>query len=248
MGGGFVSFIKTVTVFFLVGLTVIFCVPFGFPAFLLGFLGLRRPMAFFIAKIAQFWALVLIGLSGCRISVRGRENIPEKGPVCFVSNHVGIFDIVLALGYIGRPFGFIAKKELLLVPVINVWIYILGGLFIDRKQPRQALKTINRGIDHLKAGGAMLIFPEGTRSKGRGLGEFRPGALKLASHSAAPVVPVAIIGSYEVFEKDRRIRAVPVKLSFSPVIDISELSPMERKQQLPGITRKAIEKALAELV
>jgi 1-acyl-sn-glycerol-3-phosphate acyltransferase len=157
-----------------------------------------------------------------------------------VSNHVGIFDIILALAYAGRPFGFIAKKELAFIPGIDIWILLLGGLFIDRKRPRKAVKTIASGIKRIKAGGGMLIFPEGTRSRGRGLGAFLPGALKLATQSDACIIPLAITGSSEVFEKNYRVNAVPVYVSFLPPIQSSSLPPEYRKQLLSERIHAAI--------
>jgi len=226
------AFIKTVAVFFATGLSLVaFIVPGTF--FVIARLfGLKSLAAMGLYRLAQAWARLLIFLSGCSMTVTGRENIPKKGGLCFVSNHVGVFDIMLALAYADRPFGFIAKRELLLVPGINIWISILGGLFIDRKKPKSAIKTINKGIDRIKAGGAMLIFPEGTRSRGGGIAPFRPGALKLASQSEALIVPMAITGSYDVFEKTRRVRAVPVSVAFLPVVNAAELPPQDRKQLL----------------
>jgi 1-acyl-sn-glycerol-3-phosphate acyltransferase len=174
--------------------------------------------------------------------VRGLENIPRSGGVCFVANHQGIFDIVLLLAYAGRPFGFIAKKELALVPFMNCWILVLGGLFIDRRNPRKALKTIAAGVKHIERGGAMLIFPEGTRSRGRGLLPFRAGAFKLASKARSPIVPVAITGSYEYFEKEMRVTLCPVSVSFGKPIEWSE----EARTQTAENARTAISELLAE--
>ena len=231
------------------GLTFILmisCVPFGIPAYLLGFLGLRKPMTWVVYWIARFWARGVIFIAGCIMRVEGRENIPKENGVCFVSNHVGVFDVVLALAYIGKPFGFIAKKELLFLPFFNLWIYILGGLFIDRKNIRKAIKTINRGIAKIQKGGNMLIFPEGTRSKGRGLLPFRSGAIKLATNSLAPIVPIAIAGSFDVVEKNwRGVRPVPVRIIFCPPIITADMSADERRHKLPDNVRSIIEEALA---
>ena len=236
--------VKTIVAF---GFTILYMLalfPIGVLAFLLSFLGLKKPMAIVINKIANIWSKGIITLTGCRPVVEGRENIPKKGAVCFVSNHVGIFDIILALAYIGRPFGFIAKKELAYLPFFDIWIYMLGGLFIDRKNIRSALKTINKGIQKIKDGNSMLIFPEGTRSKGRGLLPFKSGAIKLATHSLAPIVPIAITGSYEVFEKDYRVHAAPVRVVFRPTIITAEMSPDERRHGLMDQVRLSIEEGL----
>jgi 1-acyl-sn-glycerol-3-phosphate acyltransferase len=237
-----VELVKTAAVFAVTGITILVFVPLGCIVFLISLLGLKKPMSMVLYKVAQVWARVLIVLTGCRMTVEGRENIPKKGGFCFVANHVGIFDIMLALGYAGRPFGFIAKKELSYIPGINIWILLLGGLFIDRKKPRKALATIGRGKRHISSGGGMLIFPEGTRSRGQGIGAFLPGAFKLATQSV--IVPVAITGSYEVFEKHYRVNAVPVFLSFLPPLQTSQMPPEDRKKILAGRVHDLIAEAL----
>ena len=235
---------KTVIVFTLVGLTVIAVTPFGIIALLFSLFGLKKIMFFLAYKVAQTWAFILIGLSGSRVTVTGKENIPKKGGVCFVCNHGSIFDIIINLAYIGRPFGFIAKKELLLLPFLNAWILILGGLFIDRKNPKKGLKVINKGIKHLKKGGNILIFPEGSRSRGQGLLPFKPGSFKLATQSGVPIIPVAISGSYDVFERNHRIKAVPVRIVFGPLISLQDMPLENRKQILAEKVRGIIEAAL----
>jgi 1-acyl-sn-glycerol-3-phosphate acyltransferase len=237
--------LKTFFGFSVTILTLILFTPAACLALVLSFFGLKKPVAFFVYKIAQTWARIVIAITGCTLSVEGREHIPPKGGVCFVSNHGSIFDIILALAYIGRPFGFIAKKELLLIPFIDIWISLLGGLFIDRKHPRKALKTISRGARRLKSGGGVLIFPEGHRSRNEGLLPFHPGSFKLATQAVVPIVPMAISGSYDVFERYGRITACPVRLVFCAPVNTAEIPPEERKQFLAGKVRGIIEQALA---
>lgn len=218
--------------------------PIGIVAFILYCLGLRAPMRQVVYRLAQAWAISIIHVAGVKAEVSGRENIIRKGGVCFISNHCGYFDIILLLAYANRPFGFVAKKELTLVPALNCWIFMLGGLFIDRKNIRKAIKTINNGVQRIKNGSGMVIFPEGTRSKGHELLPFHPGSFKLATASAAPVVPVAIVGSYDIFEKNARLTKAPVKLAFLEVIETANLSAEERKKNLPDKVFQVIKEQL----
>jgi 1-acyl-sn-glycerol-3-phosphate acyltransferase len=236
--------LKTIVAFSVVVLAMVMLVPLGVVIFIFSFLGIWNPLMILIYRIAQGWALMIIKVTGCAVTVTGRENIPRKGGLCIVSNHGSIFDILLHLAYVGRPFGFIAKRELMAVPFLNLWIFLLGGLFIDRKNLRRAVKTINRGIGRIKAGGAMIIFPEGTRSKGQGLLPFHPGSLRLATQSLAPVIPAAITGSYDVFERNYRVNAVPVKVAYGSLISTENLPPEGRTKRLADETREIIRAAL----
>jgi 1-acyl-sn-glycerol-3-phosphate acyltransferase len=239
-----VALLKTVITFIVVIIPMLILAPVGVFLYLVGFLGLRTPMTYMIYKIAQAWSKAMVMSTGCSLAVTGQEHIPKKGGLCFVSNHSSVFDILLIVSLVGRPVGFIAKKELGLVPFLNIWIFLIGGLFIDRKNIRKALKTINTGIKQIKSGGAMVVFPEGTRSRGQGLLPFRSGALKLATQSGAPIVSIAITGSYDVFERTYRVQSVPVRVTFGPPINTADLSPEERRKNLPDQVRKAISAGL----
>jgi 1-acyl-sn-glycerol-3-phosphate acyltransferase len=229
--------------FVLFSVAALSVVPFGVIFFICGF-PFPRAAKWITYRIAQCWALLVIKLIGCRITVKGREYVPKTGPVCIASNHCGIFDIILLLAYLGRPFGFVAKIELAFLPVINIWILLLGGQFINRKNIRGSIKTINKGGAKIRSGGAMLIFPEGTRSKGRGLLPFKAGSLKLATESGAPIVPAAIAGSYEVFEQKRLIQKTAASLTFCPPIATKGLPQEERRQVLADRVRSSIASAL----
>jgi 1-acyl-sn-glycerol-3-phosphate acyltransferase len=239
------ALLTTIVDFIIVGVAMIVLAPLGIGIFLLSCLGFKKSMAWAIYKIAQVWSLLLIACTGCKLTVQGREHIPQEGGLCFVSNHGSIFDILVILALVGRPVGFIAKKELAWIPFLNIWIFLLGGLFIDRHDIRKAVGTINKGIHRIKQGEAMMIFPEGTRSKGQGLLPFKSGSFKLATQSGAPILPIAITGSYEIFERTYRIRAVPVRVTFMPPINTAELLPADRRQHLADQVHSLISEALA---
>jgi 1-acyl-sn-glycerol-3-phosphate acyltransferase len=200
--------------------------------FLLSLLGLRGAMSVYMYWICIAWSRALIKIIRCKVTVKGGENIPRSGGICFVSNHNSMFDIVLLLAYSRRLFGFIAKKEILLIPIFNIWIYMLGGLFINRNNPRKALKTINAGIARIKKGRAMVIFPEGHRSREQNLLPFHPGSLKLATQSGAVIVPVAIKGTREIYERNYRVNPCPVGITFCKPINTADIPAEYRKQVL----------------
>ncbi|MDR1074006.1 MAG: 1-acyl-sn-glycerol-3-phosphate acyltransferase [Treponema sp.] len=240
------SLLRTIVVFSAVIATVIIVSPAGAVLFLFSLAGFKKSASFAMYKIAQMWAKLLIVLTRCKLTVKGREHIPQRGGVCFVSNHGSIFDIPLILAYTGRPLGFIAKKELIWLPCINMWIALLGGLFLDRKNGRKALDAINKGVKNIQKGGAMIIFPEGHRSRGQGLLPFKAGAFKLATQSNAVIVPTAIAGSYDIFEKTGRVKTVSVDLVFAPPIAVADIPHEDRKRQLADRVRAVITDALSQ--
>ncbi|MDR2740214.1 MAG: 1-acyl-sn-glycerol-3-phosphate acyltransferase [Treponema sp.] len=225
------NLLGTIVIFCVVALSLVFLTSIALVLFVVRCLGFKRSMDHLIYKLAQVWALIILSVSGCKLTVTGREHIPRTGGFCLVANHNSIFDIVLLLATVGRPFGFIAKKELMVVPLINFWILLLRGLFIDRKNIRKAIGTINEGIRRIKAGAGMLIFPEGTRGKGKGMLPFKPGSLKLATKAGALMVPLAITGSYDVFEKTYRFHPGPVSVNFAPPMAAADI-PVEDKRTI----------------
>lgn len=155
-----------------------------------------------VFKTVQNWARSLVNLAGTKINVIGEENIPKNEAVVFVSNHQGNFDIPILLGYLNKHKAFIAKKEITKMPIISTWMKYMNCVFMDREDIRQSLQSINQGIEYIKEGYSMVIFPEGTRSIDGQLGEFKPGSLRLASKSGAPIVPITIKGSNKIMGKN----------------------------------------------
>ncbi|MFS0752505.1 lysophospholipid acyltransferase family protein [Oceanobacillus sp. 1P07AA] len=154
-----------------------------------------------IFKTPKIVSQKVIAKTGTGVKVEGLEKVPS-GPVLFVANHQGIFDILAFLGYLERPVGFIAKKEIKKIPIISTWMEFVHCVFIDRTDRRQSMQAIQQGIENLKDGNSMLIFPEGTRSKGRQVSSFKAGSFRLATKSKVPIVPVSIDGTYQMLEED----------------------------------------------
>lgn len=153
-------------------------------------------------QIAFTWGRHIIRQTGSSVYVSGTKNLPE-GPVLFVSNHQGYFDIPLLFGFIDKPKGFIAKKELGNVPLFGKWIPRMKSVFIDRGNPRQSIRAFQQAFEIMKTGYSMVIFPESARSKGPHMLPFKPASLRLAIKSGVPIVPVAIDGSYRIWEANK---------------------------------------------
>jgi 1-acyl-sn-glycerol-3-phosphate acyltransferase len=142
--------------------------------------------------------------------------------------------------------GFIAKIEITKMPIIHTWMNYLYCVFMDREDIRQSVAAINEGVDNLKKGHSIVIFPEGTRGKGGPIGEFKQGSFKLATKAQAPIVPITMKGSYKLFEANKgKIRPARVEIIISPPIETKGLSPQETKE-LPDVVRNIIISNLKE--
>lgn len=195
-------------------------------------------------RTAKTWAQALLNVAGVTVKITGEEKIPKDTTVLFVSNHQGNFDIPLLLAHIERPKAFIAKIELLKIPLIRSWMTHMKCVFMDRADIKQSLRVINQATEYLKEGYSMVIFPEGTRSKGNTIGEFKAGSLKLALKAGVPIIPITIRGSYKIMEANGSIiKPAEVEILIHDPLSTSGLSKEEAKE-LPDKVRKIIEQGL----
>lgn len=186
-------------------------------------LGQKKEMDALIYKTARNWSKKLVLLSGTTVRVNGQDNLPKEGSFVIVSNHQGNFDIPILLGYLGRPIGFISKIEVKKMPIIREWMVYMNCVFIDRKDRRQGITAINQGAEFIKNGSSIVIFPEGTRSKGVKKNSFKSGSFKLAQKAGAIIVPVAINGSYKIMEQNGfLIKPAEVTVTILPQIKPEE--------------------------
>lgn len=170
----------------------------------------------------------LVDITSSTVNIRGKENIPE-GSCVFVGNHQANYDILAMLGYVDKPIGFVAKKELEKLIGVNYWMRQIHCVFMDREDPRDSVRAILEGAENLNKGYSMVIYPEGTRSQGPVMQEFKKGAMKLATKAGVPIVPVTINGTYEIFEaqKGKKVKASKVDIIFSKPINTKELTKDE---------------------
>ncbi len=186
------------------------------------------------------WACKQVRNTGARVTITGAENIPEHETVLFISNHQSNFDIGIFLGLIHKPKGFIAKYETLKLPIIRTWMKFINCVFMDRTDMKKQAKAILEGIKLIEEGNSMVLFPEGTRSKGDKTGEFKAGSFKLATKTLVKIIPVTIDGSYKIIESNNnRIRPADVFVTIHKPIETKEMTK-EELSALPDIVEKII--------
>ena len=200
----------------------------------------RQESIKYIHDVTSKWARRNVKISGAKVNVFGEENIPKDIPVVFIGNHQGNFDIALFMSYINKPKGYIAKIEMKKVPVISTWMEYMNCVFMDRSNLRKSAQAIIEGVKILKGGHSLVIFPEGTRSKGGAVGEFKAGSFKLATKAKVPIIPITIDGSYKLMEQNKsKIKPAEVNLYIHPMIETKELSK-EEQNELPERVKNII--------
>jgi len=185
----------------------------------------------YIHTVSSTWAKLAIKIAGANVNIIGLEHLPKDKTILFVSNHQSNFDIPLLLSCIDIPKGFIAKKELENWPIISIWAKYLNCIFMDRHNLRKSAASIVDGINLLKSGYSMVIFPEGTRSKGKPVDEFKGGSFKLATKSKCLIVPLTINGTYKLLEANHNlIKGANIELIIHTPIDVTKLDNDELEQ------------------
>lgn len=184
----------------------------------------------------------IMKISKTTAEVRGINNIPE-GPCLFVANHQAIFDAFLMVSYINKPFGFIAKKEIEKIPLVRSWLRDMNTVFMNREDVRESIKSINIGIETLKRGYSMAIFPEGTRSLKSEMGDFKKGSMKLALKADVPIVPITLDGTYKVLEVGRKVSGHAVTMVVHKPIYVNKLTK-EEQSKLSDTVHQIIEDEL----
>lgn len=181
--------------------------------------------------IVQWAFRVITWLAGVKVDYIGLENVPKEDAVLYIANHRSFFDIVLTYSQVPHACGYVAKKEMLKVPLLNLWMRNLHCLFLDRNDLKAGLKTILYAIKQVKEGVSICIFPEGTRSKTEG--EFLPfhdGSFKIAQKADCPIVPMTILNSAAVFENHLPwIKSAHVIIEYGKPFYIKDLEAEHQK-------------------
>ena len=161
----------------------------------------KKTMDYSRLRLVQWAFNMIIKLAGIELTVIGEENISE-GPVLYIGNHRSFFDIVITYARCKNLTGYIAKKEMLSIPLLRTWMKRLFCLFLDRENPKEGLKTILQAIDYEKHGISICIFPEGTRRPQPLPSEFKSGIWRLMREfPEVELIPVYIENLHRAMPK-----------------------------------------------
>lgn len=128
-------------------------------------------------------------MTGVKLTITARSMYRRIGRFSIVGNHRSYFDVVMTYARCPRLTGYVAKVEMLRYPLLRDWMKNLYCLFLDRDDIKAGLKTILKGIEYIKNGISICIFPEGTRNHHDELLPFKEGSMKMAKRQAVPSFP-----------------------------------------------------------
>lgn len=204
----------------------------------------RRAKDYSCLRMVQTAFKLMLRVAGLKLTVIGEENVPTDRAVLYIGNHRSYFDILITYSRCPRLTGYVAKIEMLRYWLLRDWMKALYCLFLDRKNVKAGLKTILTGIEYIKKGISICIFPEGTRNRTDEMLPFKEGSMKIAEKTGCPIIPMAITNSAEIFENHiPYIRPCHVILEYGTPIDPTELSK-EEKKHLGAYTQKRIQEML----
>lgn len=170
-------------------------------------------------------------LSGVKLVIKGKENLLGDTAVLYIGNHRSYFDIVLSYLAFPSPTGYVAKIEMHKAIILRRWMENIHCLFLDRSDIKQGLKTILNGIEKIKSGISICIFPEGTRNKmDDDFLPFKAGSMKISEKSGCPIIPMSINHSDDVFEKHfPKIKKTTVIIEFGTAVYPNQLDKEDKK-------------------
>jgi len=194
----------------------------------------------YLYKVVKNWSDFVIRIAGLNLTVIGKENIPKE-PCVFVGNHQSNLDIPVILSNMNSLTGAVAKKEMEKIPVMSYWMKEIHSVFMDRENPREALKSISEGVEILKKGYSMIIFPEGTRSRSNNMGEFKKGSMRLAIKAGVPIVPITFYDTHKAMEGNKgRVKKANAKLIIDKPIYMDKMTK-EEKAEISEVVKNIIQ-------
>jgi len=191
--------------------------------------------------LARRWARVLLWSAGVKVIVDMEAPLDPRRPYVFAANHLSSVDIFALFVALPVNIRFIAKKQLGQIPLFG-WAMAAGRfIFIDRKNPIAARRSIDQAAERIRGGSSVAIFPEGTRSRDGLLGPFKKGGFHLAQQAGVPVVPVAIKGAGEVMPPGSvLVRPGPVYITVGVPIETKDLTDTAGRNALVERVRSEI--------
>jgi 1-acyl-sn-glycerol-3-phosphate acyltransferase len=152
--------------------------------------------------VARWWSRASLAVCGIRLEVEGLTRLDPSRPYVLISNHQSNFDVWAAVAGLPVAIRFVAKRELLRIPLFGRALAMSGHIVIDRSDPYSAVRQINALAAQAIDGGLCVPFyAEGTRSDDGSIGPFKKGGVATAVRAGLPIVPVTVSGTRKFLPK-----------------------------------------------
>ncbi len=183
------------------------------------------------------WSWAILKICGIRLKVQGLERLDPNRPYIFIANHQSYIDIpVLIQAMPAFQLRWIAKKELLWVPLFGWAMWSAKHIIVNRSNLSKAKASLKKAAQRIKAGVSVVIFPEGTRGSNGELLPFKRGGFVLAIKTRTTIVPVTVGGSGAILAPgDWRIRKGEIKVIVSEPIEVDRYQIGKVKELLTRV-------------
>jgi 1-acyl-sn-glycerol-3-phosphate acyltransferase len=191
---------------------------------------------------ARVWAKMILGTIGIPVTVEGMDKIDTSKAHVYVVNHLSALDVPVLYLYLPFQFRILAKRELFHYPFMGWHLRRSGQIPVDLENPKKSIRSLHRAVDAIQSNMSLMIFPEGGRSESGQLQPFMGGAFFAAIKAQVDVVPMAMVGTYEILKMNTwHIKPRPVRLLVGEPIPTTGLK-IRDTETLTAKARDAIAK------
>lgn len=174
--------------------------------------------------IARIWGRTIVHLSGVRVTVLGADKLDGRVAV-YVSNHLSYMDTPVIFSALPFQFRIVARHDLFKLPFVGWHLQRSGQVPVNVTNPRASISSLGGAVKTLRAGMPLFIFPEGGRSATGHLADFMNGPAFMAIRSGLPIIPMALIGTFELLPMHSlEFHPVPVTLAVGEIIETAGYS------------------------
>lgn len=192
---------------------------------------------------AHIWSWLIMKSIFSPVRVTGLDKIDTCKPHVYAVNHASALDIPVLYVYLPFLFRIAFKKELLSYPVVGWHLKRSGQICIDQQNPARSISSIRAALKALEQNIPLVIFPEGGRTKDGEIKPFQAGAFFLAIKAQVDVVPIALVGTYELLPMNTyHIKSRPLEMRVGQPISTTGLT----MKDLPALSAK-VQKAVEDL-
>jgi 1-acyl-sn-glycerol-3-phosphate acyltransferase len=194
-------------------------------------------------NFARAWSWMIMKTILSPVKVKGLEKIDATKPHVYAVNHASALDIPVLYVYLPFQFRIAFKKELLSYPIVGWHLKRSGQICVDQQNPAGSIGSIRSALKSLKGGMPLVIYPEGGRTPDGQIKPFLPGAFFLAIKANVDIVPVALIGTFELLPMNTyHIKCRPLEMRVGEPISTAGLTGHDMQK-----LSEKVEKAVSDL-